>query len=548
MVRDWLSTCVSSHPNCSSQSANSGWLPSRLVDVGCGSAPSAPRLCLRDEIPPASPYLTLSHCWGASLTSKLTLSTLAQFRRAIPASALPRTYVDAIAVARFLGVRHLWIDSLCIVQDSARDWAAECSTMGRVYAGALCSVAAAAARSGAGGCFASRHPTCLQPLVLETTTTTTTTTKTTTKTLRRARWSVGAAAGADELVPQANAPLHARGWVLQERFLAARVVHFGRDRVFWECARGAAAEGEPAVRPSRRLLFLPRWDAARGEAVGLAFDAFLYWDLLVDAYAETALTMEKDKLPAFSGIAKAMAPHLGFGAGSGVAYLAGLWSWRLAGQLLWSVPGGGTRVRGRAPSWSWASVEGQLYMSTGKLNAVRRSDGDYLFDILRCETFPVGEDEFQEVKGGCIRGTGWLWKIPDARKLLNGPDYLTPRFADGKGQTIPATFDEKNTERSVQFLLPIQCLEYGSIEGLILERCETLPGQFVRIGHFSAASQWMGESPDLQEALLRMLKYVEGFGLVRPDTCDFEHRIKDQRFETEEAPLLGEYLYTITIV
>ncbi|GME51117.1 uncharacterized protein PC9H_000022 [Neofusicoccum parvum] len=400
MVRDWLSTCVSSHPNCSSQSANSGWLPSRLVDVGCGSAPSAPRLCLRDEIPPASPYLTLSHCWGASLTSKLTLSTLAQFRRAIPASALPRTYADAIAVARFLGVRHLWIDSLCIVQDSARDWAAECSTMGRVYAGALCS-----------------------PLVLETTTTTTT------KTLRRARWSVGAAAGADELVPQANAPLHARGWVLQERFLAARVVHFGRDRVFWECARGAAAEGEPAVRPSRRLLFLPRWDAARGEAVGLAFDAFLYWDLLVDAYAETALTMKKDKLPAFSGIAKAMAPHLGFGAGSGVAYLAGLWSWRLAGQLLWSVPGGGTRVRGRAPSWSWASVEGQLYMSTGKLNAVRRSDGDYLFDILRCETFPVGEDEFQEVKGGCIRGTGWLWKILDARKLLNGPDYLTPRVS-----------------------------------------------------------------------------------------------------------------------
>ncbi|EOD51854.1 putative het domain-containing protein [Neofusicoccum parvum UCRNP2] len=204
-------------------------------------------------IPPASPYLTLSHCWGASLTSKLTLSTLAQFRRAIPASALPRTYVDAIAVARFLGVRHLWIDSLCIVQDSATDWAAESGRMGAIYARSHVTLAADCSGSSDGGLF--NGASVMQdeePLG------------------KHVSLDVFEEEGEEEgrkcklyVSEELAVPSHldsrgvyvedededpdrmlvTRGWTLQEAVLAPRVLHYTSKQLIWECSRqGYVAE------------------------------------------------------------------------------------------------------------------------------------------------------------------------------------------------------------------------------------------------------------------------------------------------------------------
>jgi hypothetical protein len=50
-----------------------------------------------------------------------------------------------------------------------------------------------------------------------------------------------------------NAPVNKRGWVLQERLMAPRVLHFCHDQIAWECCGFDAAEGQPEGMPNFQL-------------------------------------------------------------------------------------------------------------------------------------------------------------------------------------------------------------------------------------------------------------------------------------------------------
>jgi hypothetical protein len=79
-------------------------------------------------------YVSLSHCWGDSVyPAKTTSQTLDQNRKSIPWSTLPKTFQDAIFFTRWLRIRYLWIDSLCIIQDSREDWLEESVKMMHIY-------------------------------------------------------------------------------------------------------------------------------------------------------------------------------------------------------------------------------------------------------------------------------------------------------------------------------------------------------------------------------------------------------------------------------
>jgi hypothetical protein len=86
--------------------------------------------------------MTLSHCWGLVDFFKLTTKTLSLMLAGIGTDTLASTFQDAIRTARFLGVEYLWIDALCILQDSKEDWELESATMGKVYGNGLCNLAA----------------------------------------------------------------------------------------------------------------------------------------------------------------------------------------------------------------------------------------------------------------------------------------------------------------------------------------------------------------------------------------------------------------------
>ena len=108
-------------------------------------------------------YVALSHCWGITNTAKLKNGTLRTMTCGIDWSKLPKTFQDAIYVTRRLGFRYLWIDSLCIIQDSPEDWSKESGTMHAVYANCVLTIAASWGKDSGTGLFIERKPLNQQP-------------------------------------------------------------------------------------------------------------------------------------------------------------------------------------------------------------------------------------------------------------------------------------------------------------------------------------------------------------------------------------------------
>ena len=120
LMKTWLKDCIETHHGACT-SLPSEFLPSRLLYVGTLSEPTL-RIQLRDEIQKGTRYLTLSHCWGPVVPKRLLLESLDEFRRYLPTDGLSRTFQDAIYATRQLGMEHIWIDSLCIIQNSAEEY------------------------------------------------------------------------------------------------------------------------------------------------------------------------------------------------------------------------------------------------------------------------------------------------------------------------------------------------------------------------------------------------------------------------------------------
>lgn len=93
---------------------------------------------------------------GGNTPLKTTLSTFSQWQEGIPLIKMPSTFRDAVTITRKLGIRHLWIDALCIIQDSAEDWKFEIDRVGDVYKHGLLNIAANTARTCHDGIFSKR--------------------------------------------------------------------------------------------------------------------------------------------------------------------------------------------------------------------------------------------------------------------------------------------------------------------------------------------------------------------------------------------------------
>lgn len=161
LAREWLRQCVTSHKDCALAAnlatPNHGY-PTRLIQV-TGDENLNLRLVLTENFSKSKPpYLTLSHCWGAAKILRLLLDNLADFQHQIPFNQLPPTFREAARVTRQLGHTHIWINSLCIIQDSKADWRDESKIMGDIYANSVCTISALTALSSVQGCFAEKSP------------------------------------------------------------------------------------------------------------------------------------------------------------------------------------------------------------------------------------------------------------------------------------------------------------------------------------------------------------------------------------------------------
>ena len=326
------------------------------------------RLVITEDRQLTDNYVTLSHCWGKPSPLKLTRQSQKRLVDGVNVSELPLTFQHAIVVAKRLSTKFIWIDSLCIFQDDddKSDWLREAQLMDKVYTHACLNISATASTDGSQGLFRSRDPAVvLKPTIVSWCPPT----NGTQDPREKAEWVLTELFFLNRQLM--HEPLHHRAWVLQERLLANRVLHFGASQLFWECKHGVLCERFPDHLPSFMHNFGPATFKSFTGAYGQVFaptttatppDSAMYKLLnkVVDAYSQSLLTYHSDKLIALSGIAKLMQGMFQD------EYIVGMWRSCLASQLPWSVQEA-MKVNGepstrnfayRAPTWTWMSVEG----------------------------------------------------------------------------------------------------------------------------------------------------------------------------------------------
>lgn len=162
LAKQWLESCKADHScerECGQQDIN--WHPRRLIHVG--SSDQLPRLVTRENDRLEGGYVALSHCWGPNPDFlMLTADKEGEFRRGIPMEKLPASFRDAVITCRRLSIPYLWIDSLCIIQDSLSDWLSQSEEMFKVYLNCELNMAIDSSASPHEGAFRERNPAYLQ--------------------------------------------------------------------------------------------------------------------------------------------------------------------------------------------------------------------------------------------------------------------------------------------------------------------------------------------------------------------------------------------------
>jgi hypothetical protein len=165
-ISNWIHECDHNHSNCLKVTQTT-WVPTRLLDLHYGDLSSVRLVKTADE-GVTGPYITLSHCWGPRTKENEFLTTQGETEKkymtqGIEISALSTNFQQAISVAKFIGIRYIWIDSLCIIQGEHSDFKSEGMLMHKVYRNSYCNIAAADSEDSRGGIFRPRNPADILP-------------------------------------------------------------------------------------------------------------------------------------------------------------------------------------------------------------------------------------------------------------------------------------------------------------------------------------------------------------------------------------------------
>ena len=420
VAAEWLHTCVKTHKNCPKPRRTS--LPTRVIDVGPPDGSQKPYVLISNG--KLADWVALTYCWGGRSSFVLRKDTPKLYRPDASLNFFPGTIRDAIIITRKLEIRYLWVDALCIIQDSHDDWAYESARMRDVYKEALVTIAAADSPTASHGIFHQRpspERTCQIP------------------------WG-GSSEQYVFMRPgthlwdetMRSSPLNTRGWTLQESLLAPRTISYGPQQMFWECPSCQTDEGGRTTEPTqsyRGKRFFQDMVRSMGSANAKTWRNLLglgpsrtpststhdRWLDIVFQYTGRRLTNDTDVLPALSGLA------MEFQRLTGDTYLAGLWQKDLVRGLLWDrFPLSTAELNGdfegekpsayRAPSWSWASINGQHVSFTGHGPSKRPGVIEKEAKVLKVEVIPAGPDPFGQLCAGALTLKAPFQMIGDFRR------------------------------------------------------------------------------------------------------------------------------------
>ncbi|THU92190.1 HET-domain-containing protein [Dendrothele bispora CBS 962.96] len=348
-------------------------LPTRVLDC---SDPAQVRLVISD---PAAReyYTTLSYVWGEDQPYRTTAGNINVYSTLIEERFIPKTVQDAIIVTHELGIRYLWVDSFCIMQDLDEDKAQEIAKIRAYYSQSFLTIVAVGTEHVSDG-FLHEHPKWSRnPILLP---------------FRCPDGPIGSMRlykQFEEVLP--HKATEARAWCLEERILSPRCLLFCSHAVQYEClTTHTNINGSSMWLWSNFPMKLPVVATVPVSDPSELNKAS--WNRILADYTLCKLTKSKDKLVAFAGIAEFF-----HGLWPESRYVAGLWTHLFPEALLWTTIEGVAQTRYRAPSWSWAAIDGEIGASI--IIQARR----VLCDVKRCENGLKWEGNlYSEVTSGLL--------------------------------------------------------------------------------------------------------------------------------------------------
>jgi hypothetical protein len=526
MARTWLSQCLHSHQRqvvpegisdreaaaCPIRSANTAYAAGRLLKITPSHIFAVPGSEVTES------YATLSYSWGEGPQwpwgpHRIARQSLdAMVRQGLCRRSLPKTISDAMCVTEKLGLRFLWVDALCILQDD-KDFLVESVKMGTIYAQALINIAAGHGTDSAAGLFNQRS--------------------------RSQHYSFSVCIPVDAHVddkvsrlyfcqrrePKPNfgdpslpaylntepdaylaevdkGPLAQRAWVCQERICSPRTLHFGATQLFWQCNQATRTEdnlgtintkGQSiySIEQWKSLFFPMDFTLLTSDRSPTVEDVTRDWraavnivwtqSIVPDYYSHRRMTMHSDKLMAIAGLAKIIWQR-----DQRMRYVAGLW-WdvSLPSNLMWYASPGNRRITSYvAPSWSWASLVGRVeYHDAWYLG----DDATSKCDVIDCWVATSDKtDQFSRVLGAklVLETTSLQGKAyqqgPDRRK---GATLVLDGISELPGSWCYATLDdERDDDLQVHALLLKEDLVRERWEVLLVRPIEGESQEFKRVG------------------------------------------------------------------
>lgn len=479
ILHSWIDKCNQSHTDCTKTNSE---LPHTVLDVG---SQDNPHLSLHVSSNQVGQYTALSHCWGTSNPPKTTTLNIEQHKRHISFDELPKSFQDAVTVTRDLGIRYLWIDSLCIQQDDIDDWQMESSKMADYYNHAYLVIAASQAKDPTQG-FLDSVPN--SPDITQ-----------------YSRTHIGNIVNPDfstsrihreklsqiswydrHQTPLYHSPLNRRAWVLQEYLLAKRIVHFTANELLWECVEDLECEcletknrswgGQGNGGIVRKNRFLDLYSIYN-------YTRLKHWRGVLNQYSTLAITRSSDILPALSGLAKIWeSPETG-------KYLAGFWEKNIIESIVWvrlhdsNDPYARRALQRskeyRAPSWSPFSIEdADRYRNRRMLIPVhvQYSAHKQYAAVRDAGVVAAGADPTGEVKSGYLELEGFVTRLD----IEPQDEYAMESEIELQGETTIVQWDiEMDLRQGLHVALLYMRKDGLVLQALVLKTCE---GTYERVG------------------------------------------------------------------
>ena len=523
LVRDWLTACTS-HEFCRAQVARP--LPKRLISVH-----SSAKVMLTEHDGELGHYLALSHCWGSvdDAFSTTEYNFAERTTTGIDEVKLPNNFQHAIAFTRRLKYDYIWIDSLCIIQHDQDDWACEASKMAQYYNNASLTLTAADALTCHVGFLHFRNHYTSPPI-----------------SANGEGYYCLRAVLPDDYELNLRSPISKRAWTLQERLISPRTIHFTRDQLLWHCRTcewtegyvhnsfrshdefklGCQKAGNYIDREEHDTYWRSRLPDPNDQPYFNLNFAVEIWYSCISEYTTRFLSHSSDKLAAISGLAQKYA-NMEMG-----RYLAGLWEQDIFRGLAWTrvKPGERTEekymsyfaikakrtiaaralkppVLYRAPSWSWASVNGpvaineaffyflKLGASAGMKYEVEHWESEYGPRLVTCALkhsraspyLDTLEGSFIQVEGYCR--PLWVSKTKLSSDTIgpNGPFVKNLLFDDDQSTELFCYLNQPRDvdpvpEQLLVFQICKQCTGLRLVYGLLLEEMPDTDNAYRRAG------------------------------------------------------------------